>query len=94
MMLVALMIVPVLAINSTEVGGWDAMKAAMLDEGSGMLGFFTDAEGEALGFVAIVSLLAWGLGYFGQPHVLARFMAISSQDRCPTHAVLPCPGPH
>jgi len=83
MMLVALMIVPVLAINSTEVGGWDAMKAAMLDEGSGMLGFFTDAEGEALGFVAIVSLLAWGLGYFGQPHVLARFMAISSQDRVP-----------
>ena len=83
MMLVALMLVPVLAINSSEVGGWDAMKASMLDEGSGMLGFFTDAEGKALGFISIVSLLAWGLGYFGQPHVLARFMAISSQDRVP-----------
>lgn len=83
MMLVALMLVPVLAINSNEVGGWDAMKSSMLDEGSGMLGFFTDAEGKALGFISIVSLLAWGLGYFGQPHVLARFMAISSQDRVP-----------
>lgn len=26
-------------------------------------------------FIAIVSLLAWGLGYFGQPHILVRFMA-------------------
>ncbi|WP_108650149.1 sodium/proline symporter PutP [Dongshaea marina] len=26
--------------------------------------------------IAIVSLLAWGLGYFGQPHILVRFMAI------------------
>ncbi len=28
------------------------------------------------GFLASISLLAWGLGYFGQPHILARFMAI------------------
>ncbi|TQM16805.1 sodium/proline symporter [Pseudoxanthomonas sp. 3HH-4] len=27
------------------------------------------------GIIAIVSATAWGLGYFGQPHVLARFMA-------------------
>ena len=29
-----------------------------------------------IGIIAIVSALAWGLGYFGQPHFLARFMAI------------------
>ncbi len=29
----------------------------------------------SLGFIAILSLLAWGLGYFGQPHILVRFMA-------------------
>src|SRR5699024_2960657 len=29
-------------------------------------------------FVGIVSLLAWGLGYFGQPHILVRFMAAES----------------
>ena len=27
------------------------------------------------GMVAVVSAMAWGLGYFGQPHILARFMA-------------------
>lgn len=26
----------------------------------------------------VISLLAWGLGYFGQPHIIVRFMAISS----------------
>jgi len=30
------------------------------------------------GLVAVVSALAWGLGYFGQPHILARFMAADS----------------
>jgi len=34
--------------------------------------------GGRLGLVGIVSLLAWGLGYFGQPHILARFMAAES----------------
>ncbi len=33
---------------------------------------------KGLNFVAIVSLLGWGLGYFGQPHILARFMAADS----------------
>ncbi len=32
------------------------------------------------GPLAIVSLLAWGLGYFGQPHILARFMGIRDAD--------------
>jgi len=34
-------------------------------------------------FVGIVSLLAWGLGYFGQPHILVRFMAASSVQTIP-----------
>jgi SSS family solute:Na+ symporter/sodium/proline symporter len=28
--------------------------------------------------LGIISLLAWGLGYFGQPHIIVRFMAIRS----------------
>lgn len=35
-------------------------------------------------FVGIVSLLAWGLGYFGQPHILVRFMAAESVSIIPT----------
>ena len=31
----------------------------------------------------IASLLAWGLGYFGQPHILVRFMAASSVQTIP-----------
>lgn len=31
-----------------------------------------------VGFWALVSSLAWGLGYFGQPHIIVRFMAIRS----------------
>ena len=26
--------------------------------------------------IELISLLAWGIGYFGQPHILVRFMAI------------------
>ncbi len=33
-----------------------------------------------IGAVGIISALAWGLGYFGQPHILARFMAIRSHQ--------------
>ncbi len=37
---------------------------------------FVASGGEALGWIGIASLLGWGLGYAGQPHILARFMAI------------------
>ena len=36
-----------------------------------------------LSTVAILSLLAWGLGYFGQPHILVRFMAADSVKSIP-----------
>jgi len=35
----------------------------------------------AISFIAIASNLAWGLGYFGQPHILARFVAIGSTQQ-------------
>lgn len=37
----------------------------------------------AIAWVTIFSSLAWGLGYFGQPHILARFMAIKQPSRIP-----------
>ncbi|HHI76069.1 MAG TPA: sodium/proline symporter PutP [Gammaproteobacteria bacterium] len=68
LMLVALLVVPVAAMLAAE-GGTPPAAPPLLDP-------FTDATGEPLGVVALLSLLAWGLGYFGQPHILARFMAI------------------
>lgn len=40
--------------------------------------------GEGIGSLSIVSALAWGLGYFGQPHILVRFMSIRSTKDIPT----------
>lgn len=33
---------------------------------------------QGLTFAGFISLMAWGLGYFGQPHIIVRFMAIRS----------------
>lgn len=33
------------------------------------------------GVIAIISTLAWGLGYFGMPHILLRFMAIEDENK-------------
>ena len=37
-----------------------------------------DVVAPGIGALALIGALAWGLGYFGQPHVLARFMAIDA----------------
>ncbi len=45
---------------------------------------FIGDNGQALGWVGIASLLGWGLGYAGQPHILARFMAAQSAEHIRT----------
>ncbi|ACV26237.1 sodium/proline symporter PutP [Kangiella koreensis] len=44
-------------------------------------GFFDNND--SFKWIAFLSLAAWGLGYFGQPHILARFMAIKSVNTVP-----------
>lgn len=34
----------------------------------------------SMAVVSVISSLAWGLGYFGQPHILTRFMAVKDPD--------------
>nr|WP_193987612.1 sodium/proline symporter PutP [Lelliottia steviae] len=34
--------------------------------------------------IAIISAMAWGLGYFGQPHIIVRFMSVRSVKDIPT----------
>lgn len=34
-----------------------------------------------MGFIGVISLLGWGLGYFGQPHILVRFMALDNAEK-------------
>ena len=40
-----------------------------------------DGEHVSFGIIPIVSTLAWGLGYFGMPHILLRFMAIEDKNK-------------
>ncbi|MEU9124867.1 sodium/proline symporter PutP [Streptomyces sp. NPDC048506] len=81
--------VPVIGIGM--LGGFGALhkaighhSAALLDMGA-KTGFDGGhwTSGTSLGAVAVVSLLAWGLGYFGQPHILVRFMSIRSTREIP-----------
>lgn len=37
-----------------------------------------------ISWIEIISLLAWGLGYFGQPHILVRFMSVKTTAEIPT----------
>jgi len=64
-------------------GGWTATAAALDARDPTLLDPLVGDGGERLGALGIVSLLAWGLGYPGQPHILARFMAARSAGEIP-----------
>jgi len=70
LMIFALILTPIVVVAST--GGVAPSLALVEQADPAKLDWF---RGGTMGGVAIVSLLAWGLGYFGQPHILARFMA-------------------
>ncbi|MBN2287246.1 MAG: sodium/proline symporter PutP [Tissierellales bacterium] len=79
LMFFALIIVPFVIV--AELGGFGAAfdKLSTVDPHYMSLMRATGGGG-AISLIAIVSNMAWGLGYFGQPHILARFMAIGSRD--------------
>ena len=81
LMALALLIVPLVAISS--MGGWGVTLSTVSETNPALLNALTDITNEPLGLLAIISLMAWGLGYFGQPHILARFKAIRSVAEIP-----------
>ncbi|OEF87130.1 sodium/proline symporter PutP [Vibrio splendidus] len=74
LMSAALLIVPIAAMN----GGLGQLSTDLHNINPELLTLWNDAKGEPLSAIAIISLAAWGLGYFGQPHILARFKATRS----------------
>lgn len=75
----------VLGFGVVTSGGMDAVMSNAND----LAGYFsltaihdpaTKTAGE-YGIMSIFSMLAWGLGYFGMPHVLLRFMAIEDPNK-------------
>lgn len=83
-LLMSFAIAIVLIIGVVTVGG----VGNVIDYGKGLEGFFDlmkyhdPASGHAVfqGVIPILSGLAWGLGYFGMPHILVRFMAIRDPE--------------
>lgn len=76
MMFFAILIVPIVAAYS--LGGLDNTFTAINLANPNFFNPFIKADGTPSTSWELISLLAWGLGYFGQPHILVRFMAISS----------------
>lgn len=76
LMIFALILTPVIVILS--VGGVTPSLQLIEQVNPANLDMF---KGTTL--IGIISLMAWGLGYFGQPHILARFMAVDSVKSIP-----------
>ncbi|MCJ9427551.1 sodium/proline symporter PutP [Kordiimonas marina] len=70
-MFVALILVPVVAFF--DLGGSASIARTLTDTHVDFLNMFG-----GLTLAGLVSSLAWGLGYFGQPHIIVRFMAVRS----------------
>jgi sodium/proline symporter len=73
LMLIALVFVPIAIFSEPDT----QTKLASIDPA--MLTFIN----KDTTVIGLVSLLAWGLGYFGQPHILSRFMAIGTVKDLP-----------
>ncbi|WP_434145636.1 sodium/proline symporter PutP [Photobacterium leiognathi] len=74
LMSAALLIVPITAMNADPVHLMETLHSKNPE----LLTFWNDIKGQPLSWMVILSLLGWGLGYFGQPHILARFKATRS----------------
>ena len=71
MMFLALILVPAIGVFVT--GGFSETADSIRAVDPTLLNFTTGAS-----FIGILSAVAWGLGYFGQPHIIVRFMAIKT----------------
>lgn len=75
----------VLIYGVSQAGGW----SAVMDNASSLPGYFSlthtyDVDthsSTSYSLLQIVSTAAWGLGYFGMPHILVRFMAIEDEKK-------------
>jgi sodium/proline symporter len=72
MMFFAVIIVPIVMITRLNTNVGFSMSEIP------KINLFPDGSANAFGWMSIIGAIAWGLGYFGQPHILVRFMAIRS----------------
>ncbi|SNY51516.1 solute:Na+ symporter, SSS family/sodium/proline symporter [Arsukibacterium tuosuense] len=70
-MFISLVLVPVVALD--HLGGFGEVKQVVETIDPQLINWVGASSA-----IAIISALSWGLGYFGQPHIIVRFMAIRS----------------
>lgn len=75
-MLTALILVPCVTIMN--VGGWASVETQLVSVNPDILSLSN------VSMLAIISAASWGLGYFGQPHIIVRFMAIKGVSEIAT----------
>lgn len=82
-MTIALVVVVCFGVN--QAGGL----TTVMDNAKALSGYLsmtashdiTAGTSNPYGFITIVSTMAWGLGYFGMPHILVRFMAVEDEKK-------------
>ena len=74
-MMVALVVMPLVILFGTDASAGIDMAAVPQE------GFLSLTQGATL--VGVISAVTWGLGYFGQPHIIVRFMAIDKVENVP-----------
>ncbi len=80
LMLIAILSVPIIAyaILTYNNGFADTLVANGVSNPADFLNFLKNDDGTPVSAISIISNLGWGLGYFGMPHILIRFMAVKS----------------
>jgi sodium/proline symporter len=79
LMFTGLLVTAILCVVS--LGG---VQGAVSSAGANFLNPFHNNPDQPFGAMDIVSALAWGLGYFGMPHILVRFMGLRSNREVKT----------
>lgn len=79
LMFIAIIVVPLTAV--ALIGGTGLTVSSLKEIDPSFLDWFASGSGGTIAVMTIISSLAWGLGYFGQPHILIRFMAIRDAEQ-------------
>lgn len=79
-MMIALVVMPLVILS--DAGGSAGLDLASVPQE----GFLSLTQGATL--VGVISAVTWGLGYFGQPHIIVRFMAIDRVENVPKAGVI------
>lgn len=74
-MLMFIALAVTLIVGMIQSGGWSNVMEQAASFGSQFVNPFVDSPNAPFSGMDIIGALAWGLGYFGMPHILVRFMA-------------------